>query len=1008
MRDLPGGTVTLLFTGIEGATHLLQHLSERYPFVLIEHRQLLRAACRRWNGHEVDTQEYASLVAFARATDAVSAAVDAQRALASHPLSEVRAVRVRMGLHTGEPALTSEGYAGLDVHRAACVMSAGHGGQVLLSQATNTLVEQDLRDGVSLQDLGEHRLKDLGRPQHLFQLVIADLPADFPLLKTLDAHPNNLSIQPTPFIGREKEVATVRDLLGRENVRLLTLTGPGGTGKTRLSLQVAAELSDRFVDGVFFVNLAPIREPEFVIPAIAQALEVKETAEQSLLELLKASLREKQILLILDNFEQIVSAVEHVAALLTACLRLKIVVTSREVLHVRAEHEFAVPPLALPDPKRLPDPIVLSQYEAVALFIERAQAARPDFQVTNANTRAVAEICVCLDGLPLAIELAAARSKLLPPQALLARLERRLAVLTSAARDVPARHQTLRNTIAWSYDLLPAEEQALFRRLSVFVGGFTLEALEAICAAPGDGDGAASILDEFASLIDKSLLQQTEQEGAMPRFVTLETIREYGLECLQRQGELQAARLAHARYTLALAEQAEPELNGPNQVAWVERFEQEHDNLRTALEWALEEVTDEQVRERREVALRLSAALWEFWRINGHYGEGRTFLERALAQSKGQRVSLRAKVLRAAANLAIWHGDHARAEMLAEQCLALDRELGDTRGIANCLFLLGGINWRRGKTAEAITLYEEVVMLKRQVGEPWEVGQALSYLADLVVIHGEYPRGQALFEEALALITKVGDQHWRAHASSFAAWVVLSEGESARASELAQESLALFREMDARWDIALALQVLGRVETQRGDLRAARGHYEESLALSRELGEQFIFSLSLEGLAGVLATQGKLRWAAQLWGAAEGLREAIAISLPPVDRPRYEQAVSVARAQLGESVFATAWQEGRTMTPEQALAARGGSKTISAESPATPQAKSPPTYPAGLTAREVEVLRLVTQGFTNTQVAAQLVVSPRTVNFHLTSIYSKIGVSSRNAATRYAIEQHLI
>ncbi len=581
-----------------------------------------------------------------------------------------------MGLHTGEPTLTSEGYAGLDVHRAARIMSAGYGGQVLLSQATSALVEQDLPDGVSLRDLGEHRLQDLGRPQRLFQLVIADLPANFPLLKTLDAHPNNLSIQPTPFIGREKEVTTVRDLLGREGVRLLTLTGPGGTGKTRLSLQVAAELSDRFVDGVFFVNLAPVREPEFVIPAIAQVLGVKETAEQSPLELLKASLREKQILLILDNFEQIVSAAEHVTALLIACPKLKIVVTSREVLHVRAEHEFAVPPLALPDPKRLPDPVVLSQYEAVALFIERVQAAKSDFQVTNANARAVAEICICLDGLPLAIELAAARSKLLPPQALLARLERRLAVLTSGARDVPARHQTLRNTISWSYDLLTAEEQSLFRRLSIFVGGCTLEALEAICTLLDDSNGAASILDEVASLIDKSLLQQTEQEGVILRFVVLETIREYGLECLQRRGELQAARRAHAHYYLALAEQAEPELNGPNQVAWVERLEQEHDNLRAALDWALEKVTDEQVQERREVALQLSAALEQFWRIRGHYTEGRTFLERALAQSEGENVSLRANVLRAAANLAIWQGDPAQAEALAQQGLTTTGKWG--------------------------------------------------------------------------------------------------------------------------------------------------------------------------------------------------------------------------------------------------------------------------------------------------------------------------------------------
>jgi predicted ATPase len=433
-----------------------------------------------------------------------------QHSLAAHAWPEEVSVRVRIGLHTGQPLLSSEGYVGLDVPRAARIMSAGHGGQVLLSATTQELVKHDLPDGVSLRDLGEYRLKDLQHPSRLYHLVMAELPADFPPLKTLDAHPNNLPIQPSKLIGREREVVAIQRLLQRDDVRLVTLTGPGGIGKTRLALQMAAELSDHFPDGVYFVNLAPTSDPALVVPTIAHTLEVKEIPGQSLLDQLKASLREKHLLLLLDNFEQVVSAALQVADLLATCPKLKMVVTSRMTLRLQSEHEFAVPPLALPDPSHLPDPRALSQYEAVALFIERAQAVKPEFQVTNATAPVIAEICVRMDGLPLAIELAAARVKVLPPQALLARLGQRLHLLTSGARDMPARQQTLRNTLVWSYDLLTPVEQRLFWRLSIFVGGCTLEALESVCAALDDGAG--QVLDGVSSLLDKSLLQQSEQE----------------------------------------------------------------------------------------------------------------------------------------------------------------------------------------------------------------------------------------------------------------------------------------------------------------------------------------------------------------------------------------------------------------------------------------------------------------------------------------------------------------
>ncbi|MEO8953259.1 MAG: adenylate/guanylate cyclase domain-containing protein [Ktedonobacteraceae bacterium] len=473
MADLPTGTVTLLFTDMEGSTRLLRQLGERYANVLADCRRLLRNVFQQYHGHEVDTQGDAFFVAFARATDAVGAAAAIQHALADYSWPADAMVRVRIGLHTGEPTLTADGYIGMDVHHAARIMGAGHGGQILLSPTTCQLVEQQLPRDTYLKDLGDHRLKDLQRPSHLFQLSLESLPADFPPLKTLDMHPNNLPIQPTPFIGREKEVATITRLLGRPEVRLVTLTGPGGVGKTRLGLQVVAELCDHFTDGVFVVALAPVSQPTQVLSAIAQTLAIGEASDQPLFPFLQAALKEKQLLLLLDNFEQVADAAVIVADLLAACSNLKVLVTSREGLHVRAEHEFAVPPLSLPNLKHLPNVSTLSQYEAVALFIERALATKPDFQVTNANAPAVAAICTRVDGLPLAIELAAARVKHFPPQTLLSRLEHGLSVLSGGARDLPVRQQTLRGAIAWSYNLLLPEEQLLFRRLAVFVDGWS-------------------------------------------------------------------------------------------------------------------------------------------------------------------------------------------------------------------------------------------------------------------------------------------------------------------------------------------------------------------------------------------------------------------------------------------------------------------------------------------------------------------------------------------------------
>ena len=698
MGELPTGTVTLLFTGIEGSTRLLQQVGERYADVLETCRHILRMVFHQHHGHEVDTQDEAFFVVFARASDALEAVVNAQRSLASQAWPEGIAVRVCMGLHTGEPSLLIEDYVGLDVYRATRIMNAGHGGQVLLSQTTRDLVEHDLPEGVSLRDLGSHRLKDVEHPSHLYQLVIPGLPFDFPPLKTLNSHTHNLPVQLTSLIGREREIAAIGHLLQRQDIRLLTLTGSGGIGKTRLGLRVAAELSEEFADGVFFVNLAPLSDPELVLPTIAQALGVKEAAGQAPLDLVSAWLREKEMLLLLDNFEQVVGAAVEVVALLARCPKLTVLVTSRATLHLSGEHEFAVSPLSLPDTTYLPDLVTLSQYEAVAMFIARAQAVKPTFQVTNANAPAVAEICIRLNGLPLAIELAAARIKMLPPQALLARLGQRFTLLTSKAQDVPARQQTLRNAIAWSFDLLDAGEQLLFRRLSVFVGGATTEAVEALYATLGDEPEL--VLDGIASLIDKSLLRQSEPEAVEPRFVMLETICEYGREALTVRSEVEATRRAHAVYYLSLAEAAEQESVGPQEPMWFARLEQEHDNLRVAMSWLLEcgEV---------EMALRLGAALWWFLRDSGYYHEGWNFLERALERGEDVAVPVRAKVLWAAGHLALFQGNYERGEALCQESLALFQAIGDTKGMGTAVYHLAAAAYVRGDLAAARSRLEE-------------------------------------------------------------------------------------------------------------------------------------------------------------------------------------------------------------------------------------------------------------------------------------------------------------
>jgi predicted ATPase/class 3 adenylate cyclase len=870
MVELPSGTVTFFFTDIEGSTRLLQQLGNRYPQAVAKYRELLRAAVHERGGCEMDATGDAFVAVFSRARDAFAGAIAAQRALITNPWPEGAKVRVRAALHTGEAVMTDVGYVGIDVHRAARICAVTHGGQILLSETTSALVEMELPEGIGIRDLGLHRLKDLARPQHLLQVVGNGLPDDFPALRTLDTLPNNLPRQLTSFIGQEKAAADVKRLLS--TTRLLTLTGIGGAGKTRMALQTAADVVDQYPDGVWLAELAPVSAPSLVPKVVASALSLPEQRRRSLTASLLDYLRPRSILLVLDNCEHLLDACAQLSdVLMRGCPHLRILATSRESLGLEGERIYRVPSLSIPDSPRWTTTEDVMRYEAVRLFMERAASSNPGFQLTTENAPAVVHVCQRLDGIPLALELAAARLRVLAVEQLAARLGDRFRLLSGGSRSALPRHKTLRAAMDWSYDLLLPKERVIFHRLSVFAGGWTLEAAETVCS--GARIPPHEALELLSGLVDKSLLIM-EAEGGEARYRLLESVRQYAQDRLVESGEAADVRRRCRDWFLALAERAEPRLRGRDSRIWLKKLETEHDNLRAALEWS------EAQEDGAETMLRLCGALGWFWTVRGFWFEARRWMEAALERSSEVRTPARIKVLQRLAVIVLRQRDYERTTALSEEALSLCAESGDSTGIAVSTDHLGMVALRQHEWTRATVLFERSLALFRELGNKWFVSMELAQLGMVARSQGDYTRAAALQMESLDLFREVGDEYY---------------------------------------GIPYALRNVAFVALHLGDCLQAAKHYREAITLSRGFGDPWIIEECLEGLGRVACALGRYERAARLFGVAEASREVLGDGLSTDAKVIHDQGVSAASAGLGVEGLASAWTAGRAMTLEQAI-----------------------------------------------------------------------------------------
>ncbi len=911
----PSGTVTFLFTDLEGSTKLWEAFPDQMQGALARHDNLLRLAIEDNGGRVIKTTGDGFHAVFETGQAGIGAALQAQQSLVESTWEEIHpnGLRVRMGLHTGEAEQRGGDYYGPALNRAARLMAVAHGCQTLLSTTTADLVRDQLPPQASLRDLGEHRLKDLVRPEHIFQLNHPRLPAEFPPLRSVDAFPNNLPVQITSFIGREQQLEQARQRLA--SAHLLTLIGPGGTGKTRLSLQLAADMLPQFQDGVWFVELAPITDPSLVLRTLAAVFGLREQMGMPLHDLLIDYLRLKELMLVVDNCEHLVDAcAQLIEQLLHACPRLKIIASSREALGIAGETVYRVPSLALPDESD-PTPKALAHSESVQLFVERASAANPRFSLTDQNALAVAQICRRLDGIPLALELAAARLTAFSAEQVASRLDDRFRLLTGGSRTALPRQQTLRALIDWSYDLLTEPERSLFRRFSVFAGGCTYDAIESVCEQ-------LDVLNLLTQLVNKSLVA-VEDEQSEPRYRLLETVRQYARDKLVELGEAEQAREAHFKFFMRLVDMAGAKLGTAEALEWVRRLDAEYDNLRAAFDWGMENCID--------VTLLAVPQIMRYWMRRGHEEEGRRFIaaisERAehmpVPEGDAGRAWLSAlgHAWNSGAMLAYSQGDNARGIPLARRAVELAQRAGDKFLLALALGFQASSTVFLGRFDEAVPVLEASLAAARESGDPTVGGMSMGMLGQILSLKDpQSTQAQQYIAEGSDLMTRTGDR-W------MAAMALLGMAMNAAARRKFDEARSrfasirpLFQELGDRHRLNMVSSEIAHIDRHEGNLDAAEAAYRETIVAWKRLGHRAAIAHQLESFAFIAQRREDGGRAARLYGAAEALRDAIGIPMTEAEKAEYQAEVARLRLGMDEGAFASAWAEGRGLTLEQAIA----------------------------------------------------------------------------------------